>query len=98
MLAPGYKADFNVVDFDTLSVSEPKVAYDLPAGGRRLIQRASVGCLGIFIAMVTAVVWTSCGVDFSDDDAPIAADSGSDSGAAVASQLIRTLLAAELRK
>ncbi|MEM9656076.1 MAG: amidohydrolase family protein [Actinomycetota bacterium] len=40
VLAPGYKADINIVDFDRLSVTEPQVIYDLPAGGRRLIQRS----------------------------------------------------------
>jgi N-acyl-D-amino-acid deacylase len=37
---PGYKADLNVIDFDRLRMFAPQVAYDLPAGGRRLTQRA----------------------------------------------------------
>jgi N-acyl-D-aspartate/D-glutamate deacylase len=41
VLAPGYKADINVIDFDGLQLHEPTVAYDLPAGGRRLVQHAS---------------------------------------------------------
>jgi N-acyl-D-aspartate/D-glutamate deacylase len=40
-LAPGHKADINVIDFDALELKRPEVVYDLPAGGRRLIQRAS---------------------------------------------------------
>jgi N-acyl-D-aspartate/D-glutamate deacylase len=40
VLAPGYKADINIVDFDQLSVTEPRVTYDLPAGGRRLVQHS----------------------------------------------------------
>jgi N-acyl-D-aspartate/D-glutamate deacylase len=40
LIAPGLKADLNVIDFDTLAVSAPEMVYDLPAGGRRLIQRA----------------------------------------------------------
>jgi N-acyl-D-aspartate/D-glutamate deacylase len=40
LLAPGHKADINVIDFDALSLKRPDVVYDLPAGGRRLIQRA----------------------------------------------------------
>jgi N-acyl-D-amino-acid deacylase len=40
LLAPGYLADLNVVDFDALSIAAPEMVYDLPAGGRRLIQRA----------------------------------------------------------
>jgi N-acyl-D-aspartate/D-glutamate deacylase len=41
VLAPGYKADVNVIDFEGLTLHAPTVAYDLPAGGRRLVQRAS---------------------------------------------------------
>ena len=40
VLAPGYKADLNVIDYDRLALRKPEVAYDLPSGGRRLIQRA----------------------------------------------------------
>ncbi len=40
LLAIGYRADLNVIDYDRLQVSAPEVAYDLPAGGRRLLQRA----------------------------------------------------------
>jgi N-acyl-D-aspartate/D-glutamate deacylase len=40
LLAPGYLADVNVIDFDGLRCDAPTMAYDLPAGGRRLIQRA----------------------------------------------------------
>ena len=41
LLAPGYRADINVIDYENLTLHAPQVAYDLPAGGRRLIQRAS---------------------------------------------------------
>ncbi|HUO11838.1 MAG TPA: amidohydrolase family protein, partial [Caulobacteraceae bacterium] len=41
VLAPGYRADLNVIDYDRLTLHAPQVAYDLPAGGRRLLQRAS---------------------------------------------------------
>ncbi len=41
LIAPGYRADLNVIDYDGLTLHAPEVAYDLPAGGRRLIQRAS---------------------------------------------------------
>ena len=40
VIAPGYKADFNIIDFNELGLSMPKVTHDLPAGGRRLIQRS----------------------------------------------------------
>ena len=41
VLAPGYKADVNVIDYDGLRVSVPRVVYDLPSGGKRLIQTAT---------------------------------------------------------
>lgn len=40
LIAEGYKADINVIDFANLRLKRPEVTYDLPAGGRRLIQRA----------------------------------------------------------
>ena len=40
LIAPGYRADLNVIDYDALTLGAPGVAYDLPAGGRRLVQRA----------------------------------------------------------
>ena len=40
VLAPGYRADLNVIDFDNLRLHKPEIAHDLPAGGRRLLQRA----------------------------------------------------------
>lgn len=40
LLAPGYKADLNVIDYDALRLHTPHVSFDLPAGGRRLLQRA----------------------------------------------------------
>jgi len=41
VVAEGYKADFNLIDFDGLTVHKPELVYDLPAGGRRIIQRAT---------------------------------------------------------
>ncbi|MFT4824974.1 MAG: N-acyl-D-aspartate/D-glutamate deacylase [Halioglobus sp.] len=41
LIEPGYKADINIIDFDNLTLHEPTVVHDLPAGGRRLIQKAS---------------------------------------------------------
>jgi N-acyl-D-aspartate/D-glutamate deacylase len=38
LLAPGYKADVNVIDPDQLGMRAPRMAYDLPAGGKRLVQ------------------------------------------------------------
>ena len=39
-LAPGLKADLNVIDLDRLTLHAPKVVHDLPGGGRRLTQDA----------------------------------------------------------
>jgi N-acyl-D-aspartate/D-glutamate deacylase len=39
VLEAGMKADLNVFDFDGLRLHAPEVAYDLPKGGRRLLQR-----------------------------------------------------------
>ena len=40
VLASGRKADVNVIDFEHLGLEPPRVAYDLPTGARRLLQRA----------------------------------------------------------
>ena len=40
VIAPGYKADVNVIDLDHLHLYAPEVVHDLPTGGRRLVQRA----------------------------------------------------------
>ncbi|MFP4004867.1 MAG: amidohydrolase family protein, partial [Alphaproteobacteria bacterium] len=39
-IAPGYKADLNVIDYEGLKLHAPEVRFDLPAGGKRLLQRA----------------------------------------------------------
>jgi N-acyl-D-aspartate/D-glutamate deacylase len=40
VLAPGYRADVNVIDFDRLAARRPEIVHDLPAGGKRLVQGA----------------------------------------------------------
>lgn len=40
VLAPGYLADVNVIDHEGLRLLGPEMVYDLPAHGRRLVQRA----------------------------------------------------------
>jgi N-acyl-D-amino-acid deacylase len=37
---PGKKADINLIDFANLRLRAPEMVYDLPAGGRRYVQRA----------------------------------------------------------
>ncbi len=41
VLAPGLRADINLIDHERLSIGAPEVCYDLPAGGKRLVQRAT---------------------------------------------------------
>lgn len=40
VLAPGMKADVNLIDMDRLTLRPPHIVHDLPAGGRRLVQEA----------------------------------------------------------
>ena len=40
VLAPGYKADLNVIDIERVRLRRPEIRFELPAGGRRLLQRA----------------------------------------------------------
>jgi N-acyl-D-amino-acid deacylase len=40
LVQAGYKADLNVIDLEHLHLYAPHVTYDLPAGGRRLAQKA----------------------------------------------------------
>jgi N-acyl-D-amino-acid deacylase len=40
VLAPGYLADLNVIDLEKLQLGKPWLAFDLPAGGKRLLQKA----------------------------------------------------------
>jgi N-acyl-D-aspartate/D-glutamate deacylase len=49
VLAPGYRADLNVVDLDHLALRPPEIVHDLPAGSGRLVQRAE-GLLATFVA------------------------------------------------
>ena len=48
VLAPGYRADVNVIDLDRLRLRRPEMHFDLPGGGRRLLQRAE-GYLHTFV-------------------------------------------------
>jgi N-acyl-D-aspartate/D-glutamate deacylase len=41
LLQPGYRADINIIDCENLTLHKPGISYDLPAGGRRLMQTAS---------------------------------------------------------
>jgi N-acyl-D-aspartate/D-glutamate deacylase len=50
-LAPGYRADLNVIDLEHLGARRPELYSDLPAGGRRFLQR-SEGYRHTFVAGV----------------------------------------------
>ena len=39
LLKPGYRADLNLIDYDGLGLGNPELVWDLPAGGRRLLQK-----------------------------------------------------------
>ncbi len=51
VIAPGYRADLNVIDFDHLRLHVPEIVRDLPAGGKRMLQRAT-GYRHTFVAGV----------------------------------------------
>ena len=39
-VAKGMKADLNLIDYGRLALQQPEMVYDLPGGGKRLIQKA----------------------------------------------------------
>ncbi|GAA3192763.1 N-acyl-D-amino-acid deacylase family protein [Actinocorallia longicatena] len=51
VLAPGMKADLNLIDFERVANRRPEVVHDLPAGGRRVLQSAD-GYLATFVSGV----------------------------------------------
>jgi N-acyl-D-aspartate/D-glutamate deacylase len=53
VLAPGWRADLNLIDLDALHLQDPEMVYDLPAGGKRIIQRASGYALTMCAGEVT---------------------------------------------
>lgn len=40
VIAPGFAADLNLIDYEALKLHQPEMVHDLPAGGKRLIQKA----------------------------------------------------------
>jgi len=40
LIAPGLRADLNLIDFEALTFDMPEMVYDFPANGRRLVQHA----------------------------------------------------------
>jgi N-acyl-D-aspartate/D-glutamate deacylase len=59
VIAAGKKADLNVIDLDGLRLHLPDMVYDLPAGGKRLVQRAD----GYDATVVSGQVIRRHGVD-----------------------------------
>jgi N-acyl-D-aspartate/D-glutamate deacylase len=53
LIAPGYLADINVIDMDRIKLGRPWLAFDLPAGGKRLLQKATGYVLTIKSGEVT---------------------------------------------
>jgi N-acyl-D-aspartate/D-glutamate deacylase len=39
-VAPGLRADLNLIDWEALGLESPEMVFDLPTGGKRLIQKA----------------------------------------------------------
>ncbi len=58
-IAPGKRADINIIDFENLRINPPHEADDLPAGGRRLLQTAD----GYVATIVNGVVTRRHGAD-----------------------------------
>ena len=44
LLRVGKKADINIINYQELRINYPEVRYDLPAGGRRMVQTGSTSC------------------------------------------------------
>jgi N-acyl-D-aspartate/D-glutamate deacylase len=38
-IKPGMRADLNLIDWSTMQLRPPEMLFDLPAGGKRLVQR-----------------------------------------------------------
>lgn len=53
VIAPGMLADLNVIDLDRLQLGRPWLAFDLPAGGKRLLQKAEGYVMTIKSGQVT---------------------------------------------
>jgi N-acyl-D-aspartate/D-glutamate deacylase len=64
-VAPGMRADLNLIDWPRLGLRRPRIVYDLPAGGRRLVQAAE----GYRLTTVA-------GVPIVEDDRPTGATPG----------------------
>jgi N-acyl-D-amino-acid deacylase len=48
-LTPGVRADINIIDYDRLQVQKPELVHDMPANGRRFVQKVD-GYEATFVA------------------------------------------------
>jgi N-acyl-D-aspartate/D-glutamate deacylase len=62
LIAPGMRADLNLIDFERLSFDMPRMVYDFPANGRRLVQHAKG-----YVATICNGVQTVVEDDFTGD-------------------------------
>jgi len=54
LVEPGRRADLNLIDYDRLTFGPPRMAYDLPGGARRLVQKAN-GYVATFVGGIQTV-------------------------------------------
>jgi N-acyl-D-aspartate/D-glutamate deacylase len=60
-VAPGQRADLNVIDFEALTARRPEMHHDLPAGGKRLVQAADGYVATLVAGQVTYANGDECG-------------------------------------
>ena len=53
LIAPGYLADINIIDFENVKLGKPWLAFDLPANGKRLLQKADGYAMTIKSGQIT---------------------------------------------
>jgi len=61
VLAPGYRADVNLIDFERLTARKPEMHHDLPAGGKRLVQSADGYVATLVAGAITYENGETCG-------------------------------------
>jgi N-acyl-D-aspartate/D-glutamate deacylase len=61
VLAPGYRADVNLIDFEHLTARRPEIRHDLPAGGKRFVQAAAGYAATLVAGEVTYENGEACG-------------------------------------
>ncbi|MEY3093068.1 MAG: hypothetical protein RIU67_1851, partial [Actinomycetota bacterium] len=54
LVAPGLRADINIIDYESLGFDVPRMAFDLPSGARRLVQHGR-GYVATFVNGVQTI-------------------------------------------